>query len=128
MTCTWLGQLEVGSSGACRAERTDNGHLTGDPIKTSLRPVERLVMDKENPDSIGAYEAKTHFSELLERVERGEEVTITRHGAPVAKLVPVRKRLTTEERLAISAQMKRFARGNKLRGLRVKDMISEGRR
>jgi prevent-host-death family protein len=85
-------------------------------------------MDKENPDSIGAYEAKTHFSELLERVEKGEEVTITKHGTPVARLVPVRKRLTVKERLAISAEMKKFARGNKLRGLRIKEMISEGRR
>ena len=85
-------------------------------------------MDKEVPDSIGAYEAKTHFSELLERVEKGEEVTITRHGAPVARLVPVRKQLTVEQRLAVADQMKQFARGNKLRGLRVKDMVSEGRR
>jgi prevent-host-death family protein len=87
-----------------------------------------MGMDKENADSIGAYEAKTHFSELLERVEKGEEVTITKHGAPVARLIPVRKRLTVEERLAISAQMKKFARGNKLRGLSIKDMINEGRR
>lgn len=37
---------------------------------------------------IGAYEAKTHFAELLDRVERGERVTITRHGTPVAVLQP----------------------------------------
>lgn len=37
---------------------------------------------------IGAYEAKTHFSELLERVVRGEVITITRHGLPVAVLSP----------------------------------------
>lgn len=39
---------------------------------------------------VGAYEAKTHLSELLEKVEAGEEITITKHGAPVAKLVPVK--------------------------------------
>jgi len=35
---------------------------------------------------IGEYDAKVHFFELLERVERGEELTITRHGTAVAKL------------------------------------------
>ena len=40
--------------------------------------------------TVGAFEAKTKLSELLDMVERGEEVTITRHGEPVAKLVPVR--------------------------------------
>lgn len=40
--------------------------------------------------TVGAFEAKTHLSALLDRVERGEEVTITRRGLPVAKLVPVR--------------------------------------
>jgi prevent-host-death family protein len=39
---------------------------------------------------IGAFEAKTHFSKLLERVQRGEEITVTLRGKPVAKLVPVR--------------------------------------
>lgn len=38
---------------------------------------------------VGAFEAKTHLSELLARVEAGETVTITRHGHPVARLVPV---------------------------------------
>ena len=39
--------------------------------------------------SIGAYEAKTHLPRLLDRVAQGESVTITRHGHPVAQLVPV---------------------------------------
>ena len=38
---------------------------------------------------VGAYEAKTHLSELLNRVESGERITITRHGKAVALLVPV---------------------------------------
>jgi prevent-host-death family protein len=37
---------------------------------------------------IGAFEAKTHLSELLDRVERGEELVITRRGRPVARLIP----------------------------------------
>ena len=40
-------------------------------------------------DSVGAYEAKTHLPRLLRRVMEGESVTITRHGRPVARLVPV---------------------------------------
>lgn len=39
-------------------------------------------------DEVGAFEAKTHLPKLLDRVERGESVTITRHGRPVAQLVP----------------------------------------
>lgn len=38
--------------------------------------------------TIGAYEAKTHLSELLDRVARGERIVITRHGQPVAVLQP----------------------------------------
>ncbi len=39
-------------------------------------------------ERIGAHEARTHFSQLLERVVRGESLTITQDGKPVAKLVP----------------------------------------
>jgi prevent-host-death family protein len=38
--------------------------------------------------AVGACEAKTHLSALLDRVARGEEITITRHGKPIARLVP----------------------------------------
>ena len=38
---------------------------------------------------MNVYEAKTHLSKLLERVERGEEITIARHGRPIARLVPL---------------------------------------
>ncbi len=41
--------------------------------------------------NIGAYEAKTRFSELIERAEKGERFTITRHGKPVAEIVPIRR-------------------------------------
>lgn len=40
-------------------------------------------------DTVNVHEAKTHLSRLLERVERGEEVTIARAGTPVARLVPI---------------------------------------
>lgn len=41
--------------------------------------------------TVGAFEAKTKFSELLDRVSVGEEITITKHEKPVAKLVPYEK-------------------------------------
>lgn len=41
-------------------------------------------------ESVGAYDAKTHLSKLLERTERGERLVITRHGRPVAQLIPFR--------------------------------------
>jgi len=41
-----------------------------------------------NSMTVGAFEAKTNFSELLEQVSQGAEITITRHEKPVAKLVP----------------------------------------
>jgi prevent-host-death family protein len=40
-------------------------------------------------ETVGLFEAKTHLSELIARAERGEEVIITRHNKPVARLVPV---------------------------------------
>ncbi|MXY90787.1 MAG: type II toxin-antitoxin system Phd/YefM family antitoxin [Gammaproteobacteria bacterium] len=40
-------------------------------------------------ETIGAFEAKTHLPRLLDRVARGESLIITRHGKPVARLVPV---------------------------------------
>ena len=77
---------------------------------------------------VGAYEAKTHLSELLEKVEAGEEITITKHGAPIAKLVPVKKEASTQERIAAIERIQKLAIGLSLGGLKVKDLISEGRR
>src|SRR5262249_37839586 len=78
--------------------------------------------------NIGAYEAKTHFSELLERVAQGDEVTITRHGSPVAKLVPGKRKATPDERRAAMEKWKESRKGLSLGGLKIKDLIREGRR
>jgi len=79
-------------------------------------------------NTVGAYEAKTHLSELLEKVEAGEEITITKHGAPVARLVPVKKEVRPEERVAAIDRIQKLAAGLSLGGLKVKDLIREGRR
>lgn len=83
---------------------------------------------RQGSSTVGAYEAKTHLSELLEKVEAGEEITITKHGAPVAKLVPVKKEASPEERVAAIERIQKLASGLSLRGLKVKDLASEGRR
>ena len=44
-------------------------------------------------DQIGAFEAKNTLGTLLDRVQRGEEIVITRHGKPVARLVPTSDRI-----------------------------------
>ena len=82
----------------------------------------------QDGNTVGAYEAKTHLSDLLERVQAGEEITITRHGAPVAKLVPVKKEVKPEERVAAIDRIQKLASGLSLGGLKVKDLIKEGRR
>ena len=76
--------------------------------------------------SVGAYEAKTHLPRLLDEVDEGESVTITKHGRPVARHVPVRPRSASHE-LVIDAL--RAARAGVRRGDEsVAEMIEEGRR
>lgn len=82
----------------------------------------------QHNQSVGTYAAKTHFSELLERVEAGEEITITRHGTPIARLVPVKKRSSREERRAAIARWKELSKGLSLGGLNARDLINEGRK
>jgi prevent-host-death family protein len=79
-------------------------------------------------ETVGAYEAKTHFSAILEKVEAGEEITITRHGTPVARLVPITKERTEAERRAILERWKEKSKGLSLGGLRIRDLINEGRK
>jgi prevent-host-death family protein len=77
--------------------------------------------------TIGAFEAKTHFSALLLQVEKGEQVVITKHGHPVAKLIPI----LGEDREAVRQtiqQLKRFVQSNTLGGLDWKSLRDEGRR
>lgn len=76
---------------------------------------------------VGAYEAKTHLPALLKRVSKGEKITITKHGAPVAYLVPVEKSVAISSQQVIS-ELRAFSKGRKLGKLSIKEMIKEGRR
>ncbi len=76
---------------------------------------------------VGAFEAKTNLSALLERVEKGETITITRRGVPVAKLTPIGLEHRRTRREAVEA-MKAFGRGRRLDGMTFRELIDEGRR
>jgi prevent-host-death family protein len=82
---------------------------------------------------VGIFDAKTHLSSLVDEVEKGGEIVITRHGRPVAKLVSPEERHSPEKiarRKQAIAELREMARK---RGLRVsqeeiKSWIEEGRR
>lgn len=76
--------------------------------------------------TVGAYEAKTHLPQLLEEVAKGQSVTITKHGVPVAMLVPPRGALRPNPSTVIE-ELRRFRRGITLDGLSLRELIEEGR-
>jgi len=77
--------------------------------------------------TIGAFQAKTHFSMLLDRVAGGEEVVITKHGKPVARMVAAAARDRADVDDAVE-QLRRFRKGTTLGGLSWKQLRDEGRR
>ncbi|MEO6596024.1 MAG: type II toxin-antitoxin system prevent-host-death family antitoxin [Planctomycetota bacterium] len=78
-------------------------------------------------NEVGVFEAKTNLSQLIERVERGESVVITRHGTPVAKLVPYAD-VVDRQRVKDAVQGLMDFKGGKLKkGLTLKKLIAEGR-
>lgn len=80
-------------------------------------------------ESVGSFEAKTHLAQLLERVAKGEEFTITKHGKPVARLVPATDVKPKPDVRQVIEQLKAFSKGNTLgKGVTVRDLIEEGRR
>jgi prevent-host-death family protein len=78
-------------------------------------------------ESIGAHEAKTHLSNLLEGAFKGEKIMITKHGVPLAILQPPVSPGKPSSRLAIAA-IRQFRDKHALKGLSVREMIEEGRR
>jgi prevent-host-death family protein len=79
-------------------------------------------------EAVGAFDAKTHLSALLDRVAKGERITITRHGVPTAMLVPVHEaesKLTHEQ---IVEGMRELRKRVKPDSMSVREMISQGRR
>ncbi|MDR6874820.1 prevent-host-death family protein [Bosea sp. BE125] len=77
--------------------------------------------------TIGAFEAKTHLSALLERVAAGEEVVITKHGKPIARLTGAGD-LDQSRRDVAFAKLKALRGDATLGELSWKDLRDEGRR
>lgn len=74
---------------------------------------------------LGAYEAKTHLSKLLDRVEKGERFVITKHGRPVAELVPVG--FTDPESVKQAIENLRLLKTKlRERDVRLRDLLEKG--
>lgn len=78
-------------------------------------------------ETIGAYEAKTHLPKLLERVSKGNRITITKHGVPVAVLQPVNPAKQVDV-ATIIVELRQFRAKKRLDGLTIREMLEEGRR
>jgi prevent-host-death family protein len=78
--------------------------------------------------TVGAYEAKTRFSELLADVANGETVVVTKHGVPVAQLVPIRNDFP-----AAAAEINEWERYRDEHnvtlggGITIRELVEEGR-
>ncbi len=77
--------------------------------------------------TVGAFEAKTHLNELLQRVSKGETIRITRRGVPVAKLVPADE-AKKQDLKKIVREIREIRKGISLKGLTIREMINAGRK
>ena len=76
---------------------------------------------------VGAYEAKNRFGQLLDQVEHGEEILITRRGKAVARLISAEPGFDQEKARRAVDGILEMSKGLSLGGLKIKDLISEGR-
>ena len=81
---------------------------------------------------VGIFEAKTHLSSLVDEVEKGDEIVITRHGKPVAKLVRAQAELTEEQiarRRKAWQELREIGRRLNIKATQeeIKSWIEEGR-
>lgn len=87
------------------------------------RVVVRLVCMK----TVGVCEAKTHLNKLVDQVSRGESIRITRRGVPVVILIPERDQEKPDLKKVVK-EIRRIRQGASLGGMRIRDLIHEGRR
>ena len=78
-------------------------------------------------ETVGAYEAKTHLPKLLERVRKGERITITKHGVPVAVLQPPDTEKSVDTK-SIIAEIRKLRDKHILGEISIREMIENGRR
>lgn len=74
---------------------------------------------------IGAYEAKTHLPKLLERIQKGERFIITRHGRPIAELVPVARPDSESVQQTIKG-IRSFRESLRQRGVHLQSLLKKG--
>jgi prevent-host-death family protein len=79
-------------------------------------------------ERVGIYEAKAKLSDLVERVRRGGEVTITRHGKAVAKLVPAEGTGKSSRAEAFAAIDRLQRELNVTKRFNLREVIEEGRK
>ena len=77
--------------------------------------------------NVPTFEAKNRLSALLAEVARGVEVTITKRGVPVAKLVPVTPTFDRDKARRAAAGLREASSGIALGRIRIKDLVAEGR-
>ena len=77
--------------------------------------------------TVGAYEAKTHLPKLLERVSKGEKITITRHGVAVAVLTPPEHGATVSPKKTIN-KLRKFRKQHTRGTLSIRQLIEDGRK
>ena len=77
--------------------------------------------------TVGAYEAKTHLPQLLDRVRKGERIVITRHGTAIAVLQPPEQG-EKGDTAEVVAEILEFRDRHALDGLTLRELIEEGRR
>ena len=79
--------------------------------------------------SVGTYEAKTHLPRLLSQVEKGESITITKRGKPIAKLVPADAAEQKDVQQVIEEMLNYRDQHGPVLGddLTIHEMIEEGR-
>ncbi|HVA80804.1 MAG TPA: type II toxin-antitoxin system prevent-host-death family antitoxin [Candidatus Binataceae bacterium] len=81
---------------------------------------------KRNARQVGLFDAKTHLSALIDRVEQGEEIVITKRGAVVARLMPAAQQRHRDPREAVK-RIRSLRRELSLKGASMRELIEAGR-
>lgn len=76
---------------------------------------------------IGVFSAKTHLSEILDKVSRGAKITITNRGKPVAQLIPYKSGASFKNRKEVIARFTKIRNSIKVKS-NIKTLIEEGRK
>lgn len=113
--------MAAGDVRQCRIVMRSKLDLLTKPSNLQASLVESMMRE------IGAFEAKNRLGSLLDAAEHGEEITITRRGRAVARLVPAQQGVDREKARAAAARIIARSRGVTLGGISLKELVGEGR-